>query len=99
MEAVSDDFLEPLSRSRYLVAPSWKRVKFNAVWVDGVTPMNALRALDCEDFWGNDLIRKTFGLSIEAPTFATSSIEVGHEADPRDFGTYEEWRDRLRHLL
>lgn len=99
MDVVSHDFVRSLSRSRYLSAPPWKTATFNLVWVDGVTPMNYLRAVVCKEFWGNELTRKTLGLNVEAPTFATSTVKVGHEADPRNFGTYEEWRDRLRHLL
>lgn len=99
MEVVSDDFFRFLSRSRYLLAPPWKTATFNLVWVDGVTPKNDVRAVVCKDFWGNERIRKTLGLNFEAPTIATNTIEVGHEADPRNFGTYEESRDRLRHLL
>lgn len=99
MEVVSDDFLESLRHSRYLSRPARKEVTFHCIWIDGLTASNAIRALDCEDFWGNKLVRKQLGLNTAAPDFATNTVELGYEADPRNFNNYEEWRDRLRHLL
>lgn len=99
MEMVSNDFHESLRHSRCLVRPSRKDVTFHFVWIDSLTASNAIRALDCEDFWGNKFIRKELGLNIAAPPFATNTVRKGYEADPRNFNNYQQWRDRLRHLL
>lgn len=99
MEVISDDFHESLRHSRYLIRPARKNVTFHCMWIDGLTASNAIRALDCEDFWGNKLVREVMGLKLTAPAFAKNTVKLGYEADPRNFHKYEVWRDRLRHLL
>lgn len=100
MEVISDDFHESLRHSRFLIRPARKNVTFHLMWIDGLTASNAIRALDCEDFWGNKLVRTVLGLNeYAAPAFATNTVKLGYQADPRNFNNYEEWRDRLRHLL
>lgn len=101
MEMVSDDFHASLSDSRALIAPARKEVTFHLLWIDGFSrhPDCALRALQCKDFWESEDIRKGLGLNVAAPAFATDVVPKGSEADPRNFNTYGEWRDRLRHLL
>lgn len=99
MEVVSDDFHEALRHSRYLVRPPRKEVTFHFVWIDCLNASCANSAVDCEDFWGNPLIRGKLGLKIAAPHFVTNTVKMGYEADPRNFDNYREWRDRLRHLL
>lgn len=100
MEVISDDFHESLRNSRFLIRPARKNVTFHLMWIDGLTASNATRALDCEDFWGNKLVRTVLGLTeYAAPAFATNTVKLGYQADPRNFNNYEQWRDRLRHLL
>lgn len=99
MEVVSDDFYDSLRHSRCLSRPARKEVTFHFMWIDGLTASNAIQALDCEDFWGNKFVREELGLKIAAPNFAKNTVQLGYEADPRNFNNYREWRDRLRHLL
>lgn len=99
MESVSDDFHQSLKHSQYLVRPAKKEVTFHFVWIDCLTADAATRALDCEDYWGNKIVRRELRLNIEAPPFTTNTVKKGHEADPRNFNNYWDWRDRLRHLL
>lgn len=99
MEVVSDDFHASLRQSQCLARPARNEVTFHFMWLNGLTANAATQAMDCEDYWRNELVQKALGLNIAAPHFETNDVKKGYEADPRNFIDYNHWKDSLRHLL